>query len=66
MSDNKILTADDVCDLIDNFPNVLPEVAQVMKAAVKKGECPHALRVSLRLRPITCFIQEASHETRID
>jgi len=51
----KPLSAEDVCELIDQYPNVQPEVARVMKDAVRKGECPHALRVSLKIRPITMF-----------
>jgi hypothetical protein len=51
-----VYSAEDVCVMIDCFPNVLPEVAQVMKDAIHRGECPHAVRVSLGLKPVTMYV----------
>ena len=51
----KLIPADRVCQMIDDFPNILPEVAQVMKASIRNGQCPHAVRVSLKLVPVTAY-----------
>ena len=50
-----VYTPEEVCAKIDAFPNVHPVVAKGMKAAVRRGECPTAIRVSLKLKPIVCF-----------
>ena len=50
-----IYSAEEVCAMIDAYPNVLPEVAKVLKKAVRKGECPYAIRVSLKVSPVTMY-----------
>jgi hypothetical protein len=53
-----VYSAEDVCVMIDCFPNVLPEVAQVMKEAIRRGECPRAVRLSLGLKPVQMYVKE--------
>jgi hypothetical protein len=48
-------SAEDVCKMIDEYLNIRPEVASVMKQSIRKGECPHAVRVSLKLTPVTMY-----------
>lgn len=50
-----IVSAEELCELIDEFPGVLPEVASVMKTEVRKGKCPLAVRTSLHAIPVTMF-----------
>jgi hypothetical protein len=50
-----VYSAEEVCKMIDEYPDILPEVANVMKQAVRRGECPHAVRVSLKLSPTTMY-----------
>jgi len=52
----KVYSAQDVCKMIDEFPNVRREVADVMKAEILKGECPHAVKASLKIRPVTMYV----------
>jgi hypothetical protein len=56
--DEMIYSAEDVCRMIDEYPNTLPEVANVMKQSVRRGECPHAVRVSLKISPVVMYKKE--------
>lgn len=56
LSENRtVYTSEDVCEQIDAYPNILPEMAKVMKDAIMRGDCPHAVRVSLKIAPVTMF-----------
>lgn len=52
---SKILSIDDVCRMIDEFPGTAPVVAAAMKDLVRQGKCPHAIRVSLNIEPVTMY-----------
>jgi hypothetical protein len=50
-----ILNAEEVCQLIDNYPGILPMVAKGMKSEIRRGNCPWAVTNSLKVRAITMF-----------
>lgn len=55
MTKDELLLPEEVCTMIDNYPNVMPEVARLLKGEVMKGIAPHAVRVSLGVEPVTVF-----------
>lgn len=55
MDNYEIISAFELCRRIAAFPNTRPEVVGVMQNAVLRGECPHAVRVSLKAEPITMY-----------
>ena len=50
-----ILNAEEVCKLIDDYPNVLPNVAKAMKEKIRRGKCPLAVTNSLKIKAVTMF-----------
>lgn len=51
----QLLTPDEVCALIDEYPNIIPEVARIMKDAIQRGELPYAVAQSLKLERYTMY-----------